>query len=143
MAWAVRSAARMTAYLIRLEHAADRPAAVAEAPESYEKFPPLQDPASYNLNRSWTGQEENASRDYRERIEQRLEDITVRRAGARYSVQPASVKTDRTIHTRRSMMNIVEQHIRFALLASLASAMVARRFGAATTEAQHPCHHGR
>ena len=34
---------------VRLEHAADRPAALAEALMTYEKFPPLQAPESYNL----------------------------------------------------------------------------------------------
>ena len=35
---------------LRLEHAADRPAAVAEGARDLQKFPPLQDPASYNLD---------------------------------------------------------------------------------------------
>ena len=39
---------------IRLEHAAHRPAVVAEAPESYEKFPPLQAPESTTSVRSWS-----------------------------------------------------------------------------------------
>ena len=35
---------------VRLEHAAHRPAAVDGAPLSYEKFPPLQAPETYNLS---------------------------------------------------------------------------------------------
>ena len=35
---------------LRLEHPAHRPGAVAEGTESYKEFPPLQAPASYNLD---------------------------------------------------------------------------------------------
>ena len=44
-------AAPSTAYHLRLEHAADRPAAVAEKElMSYKTFPPLQAPETYNLS---------------------------------------------------------------------------------------------
>ena len=45
----------VTAFHVRLEHAADRPAAVAEKElVSYKKFPPLQAPETYNLTASWS-----------------------------------------------------------------------------------------
>ena len=40
---------------LRLEHAADRPDAVAHGTRTYNEFPPLQDPASYTWIRSATG----------------------------------------------------------------------------------------
>ena len=91
---------------------------------SYEKFPPLQAAESYNLS-SILEQVKKAANHVRERIAQQHRTTTQCDQRGRPVQGARGVKIrSNNLFARRSMMNR-SRNIRFALLASLASAMVA------------------